>query len=64
MQTPVDSAGDDGWMGTNWFIKDIGGIRFIAHGGSTNGQKAAFWLTPEKQFALIVVTNQNKGRAA
>ncbi len=63
MQTPVDSAGDDGWMGTNWFIKDIGGLRFVSHGGSTNGQKAAFWMVPEKQFALVVFTNQDEGGA-
>lgn len=63
MQTPVDSAGDDGWMGMNWFLKDIGGLRFVSHGGSTNGQKAAFWMVPEKKFALNVFTNQNKGGA-
>jgi len=63
MKTPVDSAGDDGYMGTNWFIKDVGGLRFVSHGGSTNGQKAAFWMVPEKQFALNVFTNQDKGGA-
>jgi CubicO group peptidase (beta-lactamase class C family) len=63
MQTPNMPAFEDGWMGTNWFIKEIGGIRFVVHGGSTNGQKAAFWMAPEKKFALNVFTNQNEGGA-
>jgi CubicO group peptidase (beta-lactamase class C family) len=63
MQTPNKPALDDGWIGTNWFIKDMDGVRFVAHGGSTNGQKAAFWMAPERKFALNVFTNQNEGGA-
>lgn len=63
MQTPNKPAFDDGWMGTNWFIRTIGDVRIVAHGGSTNGQKAAFWMAPEQKFALNVFTNQNAGGA-
>ncbi len=63
MQTPNKPAFDDGWMGTNWFVRNIGGVRIVAHGGSTNGQKAAFWMAPEQKFAFNVFTNQNMGGA-
>jgi CubicO group peptidase (beta-lactamase class C family) len=41
MQTPTISMpggvlGD--WVGISWGLRDIGGVRVAAHGGSTNGQ--------------------------
>lgn len=60
MQTPSVTS-EEGWMGLNWFIKDIGAIRIMEHGGSTNGQQSAFWFAPEKKFALTVLTNEDRG---
>lgn len=60
MQTP-SVKGDMTWMGTNWFIWDIGGVRFIDHDGSTNGQQAALWFAPEHDLALCVLTNLEQG---
>jgi CubicO group peptidase (beta-lactamase class C family) len=61
MQTPGVMAGGDGWIGLNWFIEDIGGVRFVSHGGSTNGQQSAFWMAPEAGLALTVMTNLDQG---
>ncbi len=60
MQTPA-VKGDMTWMGLNWFIWDIGGVRFIDHDGSTNGQQAALWFSPEKKLAFTALTNEQRG---
>ena len=61
MQTPAVNAGEEGYVGLNWFIQDIGGVRFVSHGGSSNGQQEELWLAPEKHFALSVMTNLDRG---
>jgi CubicO group peptidase (beta-lactamase class C family) len=61
MQTPTHIAGMDGQMAMNWFIKDIEGVRIVAHGGATNGQKSEFWMVPARQFAFTSLTNHNEG---
>jgi CubicO group peptidase (beta-lactamase class C family) len=60
MQTPI-VRGDMAWMGLNWFIWDIGGVHFFDHDGSTNGQQAALWFTPQKGLAFTALTNQEQG---
>jgi CubicO group peptidase (beta-lactamase class C family) len=61
MQTPGVMAGGEGCIGLNWFIDDIGGVRFVAHGGSTNGQQSAFWMAPAEKLAFTVLTNLDMG---
>jgi CubicO group peptidase (beta-lactamase class C family) len=61
MQTPTLSAGDMGEMGLSWFIRDVGGVRLVAHGGSTNGQQSSFEFAPDRNFALTVLTNAGAG---
>ncbi len=61
MQTPSVRAGDEGWIGLNWFVADIEGVRFVSHGGSTIGQQSAFWFVPAKNLALNVFTNLDQG---
>jgi CubicO group peptidase (beta-lactamase class C family) len=41
----------------SWLIKDIDGVRMVGHGGSTNGQRAAFQTVPARDFAVVVLTN-------
>jgi len=61
MQAPGVLAGGDGRIGLNWFIEDVGGVRFISHGGSTNGQQSAFWMAPAEKLAFTVLTNLDMG---
>ena len=40
MREPILGIQPDQWMGLAWFVKDRGGVRFVDHGGTTNGQCA------------------------
>ena len=60
MQQPTvklrgSSLGDA--VGLAWFLRDIGGVRTVGHGGSTNGQFADLLLVPERDFAVTVMSN-------
>jgi CubicO group peptidase (beta-lactamase class C family) len=44
-------------MGLCWFLRDIDGVATIGHGGSANGQFAELLLVPERDFAVIVLSN-------
>jgi CubicO group peptidase (beta-lactamase class C family) len=60
MQEPTvrlrgSSLGDA--VGLAWFLRDTGGVRTVGHGGSTNGQFANLLLVPERDFAVIVMSN-------
>lgn len=61
MQTPVIDAGGDTWIGITWHINDMGGVRFVSHGGSTVGQQSDFWMAPAEKVAMTVLTNQDGG---
>jgi len=50
------SAIGDG-VGVSWLLRDIDDVRMVGHGGSTNGQRAAFQMVPERDFAVVVLTN-------
>ncbi|MDP9101782.1 MAG: beta-lactamase family protein [Actinomycetota bacterium] len=60
MQQPcADMAGSalGDHVGISWLLKDVGGVRLVSHGGTTNGQHSAFVLVPERQFAITSMTN-------
>ena len=62
MQSPLVPAGSlFGATGITWLVRDIGGVRTVRHGGTTNGQLSAFVLVPARGFALTVLTNANRG---
>ncbi len=44
-------------VGISWLLRDIEGVRMVGHGGSTHGQRAAFQMVPERDFAVVVLTN-------
>jgi CubicO group peptidase (beta-lactamase class C family) len=44
-------------IGIGWFLRDIGGVRTAGHGGSANGQFAELLLVPERNFAVIALSN-------
>lgn len=64
MQEPVlPITGTSLWMGRDWFVQDIDGVRVISHGGDTLGQHADFFAVPEYDFAITVLTNGQPGSA-
>lgn len=61
MQEPLVDKGRDGQMGLSWQLSSIDGVRTVRHGGATNGQLSAFVMVPERDFAVAVLTNANRG---
>ena len=63
MQRPQSPAADMAdATGLTWLIEDVGGVRTVAHGGTTPGQLSAFLMVPEHDFAVTVLTNSSRGR--
>jgi hypothetical protein len=60
MREPTTPMGE-GWCGMSWMLEDIGDVRIVEHGGSTNGQQSAFRMVPERDFAITVLTNAHAG---
>jgi CubicO group peptidase (beta-lactamase class C family) len=44
-------------FGICWFLRDVDGVRTVGHGGSANGQFAELLLVPEKNFAVVALSN-------
>lgn len=61
MQRAQVAGAEDDDQGLPWFISEVGDLRFVAHGGGTNGQISAFWMVPERDFAFTVLTNADRG---
>lgn len=61
MQRPWFTKGHEGEMGVTWHIEQVGGVRIVRHGGATVGQMSAFQMAPDRQFAITVLTNANRG---
>jgi len=61
MQTPAVPTEEENWTGLNWFIRDLAGLRFVSHGGSTSGHNSILWMAPGKKLALVVLTNLEPG---
>lgn len=60
MKEPTFSLGGSAigdYVGISWLMKDLDGVRLVGHGGSTNGQRAAFQMVPARDFAVVVLTN-------
>lgn len=50
--------------GLGFSIERRSGATIIGHGGSTNGFRASMSLVPEHDFALVILTNSDRGAAA
>ncbi|MGA5040995.1 serine hydrolase domain-containing protein [Streptomyces capoamus] len=48
-------------FGICWFVRDVGGVRTVGHGGSGNGQFAELLLVPEHDFAVVSLANAGPG---
>jgi CubicO group peptidase (beta-lactamase class C family) len=51
----VSTLGDA--IGLSWFLRDVDGVRTVGHAGSANGQFAELLLVPERNFAVISLSN-------
>jgi CubicO group peptidase (beta-lactamase class C family) len=51
----ASSLGDA--IGISWFLRDVDGVRTVGHGGSANGQFAELFLVPERNFAVVSMSN-------
>ena len=62
MQTPAVPAANGESMGISWFLRTAaGGPQIVRHSGATNGQMALLELVPEHEFALVILTNSDRG---
>ncbi|WP_377272053.1 serine hydrolase domain-containing protein [Peterkaempfera sp. SMS 1(5)a] len=48
-------------IGIGWFLRDVDGVRTVGHGGSANGQFAELLIVPERNFAVVVMSNAGPG---
>ena len=44
-------------VGISWLLEDVDGARLVGHGGTTRGQHSEFLMVPERDFAIISMTN-------
>lgn len=44
-------------FGVCWFLRDVDGVRTVDHGGSANGQFAELLIVPERNFAVVALSN-------
>lgn len=44
-------------VGISWFLEDTGGVTKVSHGGDTLGHHSSFVMVPERDFAVIALTN-------
>jgi CubicO group peptidase (beta-lactamase class C family) len=44
-------------IGIGWFLRDLNGVRAAGHGGSANGQFAELLTVPERDFAVVALSN-------
>jgi CubicO group peptidase (beta-lactamase class C family) len=51
----ASSLGDA--IGIGWFLRDVDGVRTVGHGGSANGQFAELLIVPERNFAVVALSN-------
>ncbi len=61
MHTATARAANDDSVGISWFLTDLDGVENIHHGGATNGQQATFQAIPSRKFAVVFLTNSDRG---
>lgn len=44
-------------LGICWFLRDVNGVRTVGHGGSANGQFVELLTLPERDFAVVAMSN-------
>jgi beta-lactamase family protein len=44
-------------IGIGWFLREVDGVGTVGHGGSANGQFAELLAVPERDFAVVALSN-------
>ena len=44
-------------IGVAWWLRQVDGVRVLQHPGAGAGQKSAFTMVPERDFAVVVLVN-------
>jgi CubicO group peptidase (beta-lactamase class C family) len=44
-------------VGISWLLAEVGGVRTVSHGGTMIGQYSEFTMVPDRDFAVISMTN-------
>ena len=55
IESPGNALGDA--VGISWLLRNVEGVRVVAHGGDTAGQHSIFELAPDHRFAITSMTN-------
>lgn len=58
---PAVDAPTGGKTGVTWFVDEISGVRDVHHMGSFTGYRTWLELIPERDFAIVVLTNSDRG---
>ena len=61
LHNPTVQAANGEQMGVSWFVRTVGGEKVLRHGGATKGQMATLQIVPGRQFAIVVLTNSERG---
>lgn len=65
MREPVTEAGDFyRHYGLGWCVHDYPEFRTISHGGATRGFRANLTAIPDRDFAIVILTNGDAGSRA
>ena len=48
-------------VGLGWFLREVGGVRAVGHAGSANGQFTELLLVPQRNFAVVSLSNASPG---
>lgn len=62
MQTPAANFAEH--YGLGWALRRIGETRIIEHGGTTIGFQAGLQLLPDRDYAIAILTNSDRGHQA
>ncbi|MGA7991758.1 MAG: serine hydrolase domain-containing protein [Thermoanaerobaculia bacterium] len=57
---PTEEPGES--IGLCFFLRNVGGTRWIGHSGNQNGFRSRFWLDPSTKLGYVVVTNTSPTR--
>ena len=62
MKTPqvMSNVIGDHW-GLSWSLRNFGDALVVGHGGATKGQMATLQMVPDARFAIVVLTNSDRG---
>jgi CubicO group peptidase (beta-lactamase class C family) len=62
MHSPLAQAGGMAdSVGLAWMQRSVDGVRVVEHSGGTNGQTSTLKLVPQRDFAIAVLTNADRG---